>query len=81
MSNKRALMMVKLDPPMEKETEWNKWYNSKHVVDRLAIPGFLSARRFVAVEGEPKYLTLYDVTSVDVLISRAYLKLRDSEVS
>ena len=54
MTQKKALLFVKLDPPRERENEWNDWYNDKHVADRLAIPGFLSARRFTKIEGIPK---------------------------
>ena len=63
MSKKRALNMVRVDPPVEREEEWNEWYNTKHIPDRMAVPGFLFARRFIAIEGEPKYLTLYDLDS------------------
>jgi hypothetical protein len=38
----------------------------------MAIPGFLRARRFTAVEGSPKYLALYDLESTEVLNSAAY---------
>jgi hypothetical protein len=38
----------------------------------MAIPGFLTARRFIALEGSPKYLALYDLETPDVLSSAAY---------
>jgi len=90
MTKKRTLIMVKVDPPIEQETEWNNWYNSKHIPDRLAIPGFLAARRFTKVEGisqsfiipgEPKYLSLYDLTNTKVLKGEPYSKLREKEAS
>ena len=81
MAGKRAVNMVRLDPPAGKEDEWNEWYNTKHLQHRLAVPGFLFARRFVAVEGEPKYLTLYDLADASVMNSEPYLKLRDWEVT
>ena len=79
MANKRALLMVRSDTRPEIETGWNNWYHTEHIPGRLNIPGFLSARRFIAVRGEPKYMSIYDITSVDVLTSEAYLKLRDKE--
>lgn len=75
------LLMVKTDVLPEIEAEWNNWYDNQHIINRLNIPGFLSVRRFVAIEGEPKYLTLYELASVDVLTSEPYLKLRDWEAS
>ncbi len=41
----------------------------------MACPGFLSGRRFVAVEGEPKYLAIYDLESPSVLESEDYKKI------
>jgi len=74
--------MVRIgDVPPGIETEWNKWYDTEHIPNRLNIPGFLWARRFIAIEGEYKYLTLYDLNSIDALTSEAYLKLRDWEAS
>jgi hypothetical protein len=79
---RKGVLMIKTDASPERETEWNHWYNTRHIPARIDnVPGFLSARRFVAVEGEPKYLTLYEMDSVDVLASEAYLKLRDWEAS
>jgi hypothetical protein len=87
MAKKSALIIVKLDPPKKKEAEWNKWYNSKHIPDRIALPGFQSARRFTKVGGapegfmtdEPKYLTLYDLSDTDTLKTELYLELKKKE--
>ena len=88
MTQKKALIMVKLDPPTKDETEWHKWYDDKHIGERLAIQGFLHVRRFVkledpmkafAIEGEAKYLTLYDLTTSSVLKSYEYRMLWQKE--
>jgi hypothetical protein len=42
------------------------------VPERTSCPGFLSGRRFVSVEGTPKYLAIYELDDVDVLDSAAY---------
>ena len=81
MAKKRALLMVRSDTRPEIETGWNNWYHTEHIPSRLNIPGFLSGRRSVAVKGEPKYLSVYDLTSVDVLTSEAYTKLREKEAN
>jgi hypothetical protein len=41
----------------------------------MAVPGFLTARRFRAIEGGPKYLALYDLETPEVLASEPYLRL------
>ena len=55
------------DPPPGREEAWNKWYDTRHIPNRLKnVPGFISVRRIIAVEGQPKYLVLYDLESKDM---------------
>jgi hypothetical protein len=77
MANKKgtALLMVWTDVPADKEGEFNRWYNEEHIPERMAIPGFLSAARYEAVKGSPKHLAYYELESVGVLQSDAYLKV------
>lgn len=67
------LVMIDIDP--EYEEEFNAWYAQEHIPERVACPGFLSAQRFVAVEGSPKYLALYELESPEVLEGPDYAKL------
>ncbi|MFY9877786.1 MAG: hypothetical protein WCD65_03780 [Pseudolabrys sp.] len=50
------LVMADIDPAIERD--FNQWYEQEHLSERMAIPGFLRARRFTAIEGSPKYLAL-----------------------
>jgi hypothetical protein len=54
------------------EPEFNRWYDREHLEERVAIPGFLEARRYVAHQGNPKYLSLYSTETFEVLDSPAY---------
>ena len=76
-SQKKAqgLLLVMIDVDPAHEEEFNRWYNEEHVPERKACPGFLSARRFIALEGEPKYLAIYDLESAEVLKSPEYQKI------
>ncbi len=67
------LVMIEIDPAYE--DEFNRWYREEHYPERMACPGFLSGRRFQAIEGEPKYLAIYDLESPAVLESEAYKKI------
>jgi len=61
-----------LDPKIE--TDYHEWYWQEHLLERLAVPGFLTARRYEAVGRGPKYFSVYLTTSVEVLKSPAYLQ-------
>jgi len=61
-----VLFVVTANVPPQMEDEFNEWYNHTHVPEVLGCPGWLSARRFKAVEGAagsgaPKYLALYEL--------------------
>lgn len=66
------MLMTSMDIDAEHEREFNRWYDREHLAERVAIPGFNEARRYVAVDAAPKYLGLYSTESFDVLDSDAY---------
>ena len=73
MTNGLLLFMTDIDPALE--GEFNRWYEEEHLGERIAIPGFITTRRFQAVESNPKYLAIYDLESPDVLRSPNYLRM------
>jgi len=72
--NRFGLLLTITEPPPQHEAEFNAWYDTEHIVERVSIPGFLSARRWVAdvKPGEGKYLATYELVSPDVLESAVY---------
>jgi hypothetical protein len=71
----RGLLLVWFDVPAEMDEEFNEWYDTEHVPEREAIPGVLSARRFLAPEDHPRYMAIYDLERPDVLQSAPYLRI------
>ena len=71
----RGLLLTMTEPPPAMEEEFNAWFDDEHMGERLAIPGFRSARRWVKEgrPGEGKYLATYELDSPDVLQSAPYL--------
>lgn len=67
---KRGLLLTLTEPPPGMEEEFNAWYDAEHIPERLAIPGFRSARRWVRGR---TYLATYELDSLAVLQSAAYL--------
>jgi hypothetical protein len=68
----RGLLMVYSDVSGEHEEEYNHWYNEEHIPERLSIPGVLSAARYVAVQGGPKYLACYELAEPETYHSDAW---------
>jgi len=71
-----GLLVTMTEPPPEMEEEFNSWYDTEHLPERLAIPGFISARRWVAMNrkpGEGQYLATYELESTEVLGTPEYL--------
>jgi hypothetical protein len=50
-----------------------EWHDREHIAERVTIPGFLLGRRFQALDRQNHFLILYDVTTLAVLESGAYL--------
>jgi hypothetical protein len=50
------------------------WHSYEHLHERLSIPGFVRATRWVATAGAPKYMVIYEVTGTEVATSAAYLE-------
>jgi hypothetical protein len=73
-----VLQMGRIDVPAAVEEEFNDWYNWVYIPNYLTVPDVLRARRFVAVEGQPKYLTLYEFEHTGVPDSEAWARARDS---
>src|SRR4051794_37528630 len=68
----KGMLLTSMDVDAADKTDFNRWYDSEHLEERVAIEGFVEARRYVAHHGSPKYLCLYSTESFDVLDSPAY---------
>jgi hypothetical protein len=52
---------------------YERWLVTEHIPERLALPGFLEARRYEAVNGALRFFIRYTVASPDSLASPEYL--------
>lgn len=55
-----------------READFERWYSSEHLLERIAVPGFLRGRRYEAVDGDPRFFCYYETESPGVLGSAAY---------
>jgi hypothetical protein len=74
----KGMLLTSMDIEPADEAEFNRWYDREHLEERVAIDGFLEARRYHAYTGSPKFLFLYSTGNIDVLDSPAYRKRLDN---
>jgi hypothetical protein len=68
----KGMLLTSMDIDASDEAEFNRWYDREHLEERVAIEGFLEARRYIAHQASPKYLCLYSTRTIEVLDSPAY---------
>jgi hypothetical protein len=86
----KHMLTVYANIPSDIEDDFNNWYNTQHIPERLAIQGFQSAARYETFDAEhlgarmrdaaktaPKYLALYELDDASILESPAYQALRE----
>ena len=61
----KGMLLTSMNIGASDEAEFNRWYDREHLEERVAIPGFLEARRYVAHE------QVYANGTVIVTIKRA----------
>jgi len=65
------MVLANVEP--ESEAEFNRWYDREHMRERVEVPGFLSAQRYLSAGPSPwKYLATYETESLQTLRSPAY---------
>jgi hypothetical protein len=68
----KGMLLTSMDIDATDDEDFNRWYDREHLEERVAIEGFIEARRYVARTGSPKYLCLYSTETIDVLDSPNY---------
>jgi hypothetical protein len=69
----RAVVAIWNDIVPAARENFIEWHNRQHIPERIAIPGFLRGRRYIAKYGTPEYFTLYEAADQAVLTGAAYL--------
>lgn len=62
-----GMLVTSMDMAPENDAEFNRWFDKEHLEERAAIPGFEDARRYVAIEANRKYLSVYGTSTFGVL--------------
>ena len=70
----KGMLITAMDVDAADEQEFNIWYDREHLAERVAIDGFLEARRWLAVDAKPKYFCTYSTNAFADLTGPAYQK-------
>ena len=62
--------------PESLDAKFNDAYNNERLPLCLDIPGYIRARRFEAVMGEPRYATVHEMESLEVVESEGWSNWR-----
>lgn len=76
-----GLLVAMMEPPPTFEEEFQQWYDDEHFPERETCEGFLTAARFVCLDGFPRYLALYDLADAHVLRGPAYARIAGANYS
>ena len=74
----KAAVTIWHNVPPEARADYFEWHNREHMAERVGIPGFLRGRRYVALNGDPEFCTLYEAESLEVLTGSDYTARLDN---
>jgi len=68
----KGLLFMAFDFSTAHEDEFHDWYDHEHVPERLRVPGFINAERWIDDQNPKIHVATYDLSNVDVLVSPPY---------
>ena len=58
-----AILIVHVEVAESDVDELDAWYEEEHRPEKMALPGYVSMRRFRDHDGSPSFLAIYELTS------------------
>src|SRR5262245_18756093 len=68
----KGLLFASFDFSTTHVDEFHDWYDLEHIPERLRVPGFINAERWISDEHPHVALATYDLENVGVLHSPPY---------
>jgi len=68
----KGILIAAMDFSAAPEDEFHDWYDLEHIPERLRIPGFLNADRWIGTKDPKVSVATYDLDTVGVLQSPPY---------
>jgi hypothetical protein len=70
------LVSMNIEPACEEE--FNDWYNTEHIPHFNHLRGVITARRFLALKGDPRYVALYHVENTDMYATPGWMAANET---
>ena len=74
-----TILVVMMEVDEADDEVFNKWYDEEHLPERMSVPGYVSARRFMLEPGDPRnnggvlrYLCIWEMEDESPLVSQIY---------
>lgn len=67
-----GILMSSMEVLPQEDADFNTWNDREHMAERVAIPGFIEARRYASVDTPTRYLQIYNTRDSAVLDGPAY---------
>ena len=73
----KGMLITFSETQLAVEEDFNEWYNREHIDERVWMPGFHRARRYVDANAtaEIKYCATYETNKVEDLADPDYMEL------
>lgn len=71
----KGLLFMAFDFSTAHADEFHDWYDLEHVPERLRVPGFINAERWIDSDNPNIHVATYDLESPEILRSAPYMKV------
>ena len=71
----KGILGMWIDLLPETVDECDNWHIREHIPERIDVPGFNRARRYIALEGTPRYHAMYETDAIETLATPAYTNI------
>ena len=73
----KYIYIAAMDVDADKEAAFNEVYDTEHIPTILKVPGVVSATRYEVVDGQPKYMAVYEVETPELPNSEVFRAATD----
>jgi hypothetical protein len=77
----KGILIAAMDFSAGREDEFHDWYDLEHVPERLRVPGFLNAERWIDTKNPKVAVATNDLETVGVLYSTPYVAIAGANSS